>query len=110
MGGSGLPQQDQSRHLTAGGQIETDGSIRVRLTELQQRCFVLLPSLLIRQQVRGSLHQDLTLLQHLVGESLIRRVIATTLKLAKNGLSIRGRTDAQQSEMIDGQVHHQRTQ
>ena len=45
-----------------------------------------------------------------MGESLIRRMVAATLKLAKNGLSIRGGTDAQQSEMIDGQVHHQRTQ
>ncbi len=40
-----------------------------------------------------------------MGESLVWRTVATTLKASENRVSLSRRTDAQKSEVIDGQIH-----
>ena len=44
-----------------------------------------------------------------MGEPLVRTSIQPQLKRSKHSLGLRSRTDSQQTEMIDGKVHQQRS-
>ena len=74
------------------------------LGQIQQLSLVLSTTYSIREQVGGLPQQLITLDQNLMGKALIWRAIATALKLSQDGVRLSGRTDTQQSEVIDGQV------
>ena len=77
-------------------------------TEAQQGCFVLSPVGGIGQQIGGSAQQIGPLEQNLVGEALIRWTVAAGFQAAQNRLRRCRWTDAQKSEMIDGQIQQHR--
>ena len=101
----GFPEQDQASHFIAGRKIQTDGFVGMGFTQCKQGCFVLSPCCCIRQQISRSAQQGFPLNDHLMGEPLIGRTVATALKTSKNRVSLSRRTDAQKSEVIDGQIH-----
>ena len=79
------------------------------LGQVQQLRLVLCPTYGVGQQIRRLPEQLIALNQDFMGESLIRRAITTILKLSENGVGCSGRTNTQQSEVIDGQVQQRQT-
>ena len=104
----GLPEQHQARHLTAGGEVQAHRAVGMGFTEAQQGCFVLGPVGGIGQQISGAAQQIGPLEQNLVGEALIRRTVTAGFQAAQNRLWLCRWTDAQKSEMIDGQIQQRR--
>ena len=74
--------------------------------ELQKRSFIILTSRGVTEEI-GRESQELGALREcFMRESLIRSTIQTSLEGSQNHFSISGGTDTQQTEMVDGQVHH----
>ena len=105
----GFPEQDQTRDFTASWQIQADRLIGVRFAQSEQSLFIGGSFGWIDQKISRSLQQIAALKQRLVGETLIRWTFNTGLKSAQNRRWLSGGTDAQQSEMIDGQIQSQRS-
>ena len=105
----GFPEQDQTRDFTASWKIQADRLIGVRFAQSEQSFLIGGTFGWIDQQISRSLQQIAALKQHLVGKSLIRWTFNTGLKSAQNRSWLSGGTDAQQSEMIDGQIQSQRS-
>ena len=104
----GLPEQHQTRHLTAGGEVQAHRAVGMGFAEAQQGCFVLGPIGGIGEQIGGAAQQIGPLEQNLVGEALIRRTVTAGFQAAQNRLWRCRWTDAQKSEMIDGQIQQRR--
>ena len=105
LSGAGLPEQNQPGHLTAGGEIQPHGFVGVGLAQAQQGGFVVGPGRGIGQQISGAAQQGFPLHQGFSGESLIGWAVTTALEAPQDRISLGRWTDAQESEVIDGQIH-----
>ena len=76
--------------------------------EAQQSGFVLSPVVGIGQQIGGATQQVGPLEQSLMGKALIRWTVTAGFQATQNRLRLCRWTDAQKSEMIDGQIQQRR--
>ena len=104
----GFPEQNQTRHLTAGREVQSHRAVRMGFAEAQQSGFVLSPVRGIGQQIGGATQQIGALEQSLMGEALIRWTVTAGFQAAQDCLRACRWTDAQKSEMINGQIQQRR--
>ena len=76
--------------------------------EAKQSGFILSPVCRISKQIGGATQQIGSLEQSLMGEAMIRWTVTAGFQAAQNRLWRRRWTDAQKSEMIDGQIQQRR--
>ena len=104
---TGLPEQHQAGHFVAGRYIQSHRFIGMGCAKGQKRCLVVGTGHRIGQEIGRPSQQGLTLKQSLMGETVIGRTVTSALQFAQDCRWIGGRTDTQQSKMIDGQIHRQ---
>ena len=105
----GLPEKNQTCDFSVSRQIQANRLIGMRFAQSEQSLLIGGTFGWIDQQISRSLQQIAALKQGLMGKALIRWTFNTGLKSAQNRRRISGGTDAQQSEMIDGQIQSQRS-
>ena len=100
-----LHQQHQSAHLVLRGHLKRRQGIIVVGAELGQQPLVVFPPGAVAQQIGAVAQQLSPRFQRVGGEPLSGLARQSLLQSAEHLVGFGDRTDAQQSEMVEGKFH-----
>ena len=104
----GLPEQNEPGNLTAGGEFQPNRPVGMGFTQAQEGGLVPGPVGGVGQQIGGTTQQIRPLEQCFVGETLVWWTVTAGFQPAQNRVCLCRWTDAQKSEMINGQIQQRR--